>query len=116
MGSLTSRSLSPTADNRERSQGADSALLNGVTTRRGTTATAQGVCTRTAMRAVPSKIADWTSRTLINPLQRRRAVEYRESPGSAGTAQPPPANLTPVQSHSRATLRPLKTSSSGENP
>ncbi|KAG3028249.1 hypothetical protein PC128_g13255 [Phytophthora cactorum] len=68
---------SPAYANHNRAQETASALLYGVTTRRGATATAQRVRTRAAARAPTFNIADWASRTLIKPRQRRRAVEYR---------------------------------------
>ncbi|KAG2932684.1 hypothetical protein PC117_g13076 [Phytophthora cactorum] len=68
---------SPAYANHNRAQETASALLYGVTTRRGATATAQRVRTRAAARAPTFNIADWASRTLIKP------------------PEPPPANFNP---------------------
>ncbi|ETO99624.1 hypothetical protein F441_22960, partial [Phytophthora nicotianae CJ01A1] len=51
--------------------------------------------TRAATRTAPSPFAEWTSRALINPRQRRRAVELQPSPDSAPVAEPLPANFDP---------------------
>ncbi|KAG3159207.1 hypothetical protein C6341_g14171 [Phytophthora cactorum] len=78
---------SPAYANHNRAQETASALLYGVTTRRGATATAQRVRTRAAARAPTFNIADWASRTLIKPRQRRRAVDPAPQPRDAAAAQ-----------------------------
>ncbi|OWZ13726.1 hypothetical protein PHMEG_00012902 [Phytophthora megakarya] len=101
---------------RESTHEAGSTLMNGVTTRpgardaartmrtratttaapeRSTETTARGLRARVAARATPSEITTWASRTLINPSQRCRAIEYHEKTDGAGVAAPPPANFDP---------------------
>ncbi|OWZ13054.1 hypothetical protein PHMEG_00013691, partial [Phytophthora megakarya] len=101
---------------RDSTHEAGSALVNGVTTRHGardaaramrmraatraapersTQTTARGLRARVAARTTPSGIATWASRTLINPSQRRSAIEYHEATDAAGVAAPPPANFDP---------------------
>ncbi|KAI9998589.1 hypothetical protein PInf_003138 [Phytophthora infestans] len=45
--------------------------------------------------AAPAFLSAVTTRTLINPRQRRRAVEYHATPGSATLPESPPANFEP---------------------
>ncbi|KAG3080882.1 hypothetical protein PI124_g19271 [Phytophthora idaei] len=85
----------PDDNSRERAHGAISAILNSVTTRHGAKAATQGVRTRADTRVAPSTIAAWTSRTLINPRQRRRAVEFQATPDSVTATESPPANFDP---------------------
>ncbi|ETL87682.1 hypothetical protein L917_13172 [Phytophthora nicotianae] len=66
-----------------------------VLTRHGSLTARPGMRTRAATRTAPSPFAEWTSRALINPRQRRRAVELQPSPDSAPVAEPPPANFDP---------------------
>ncbi|KAG6578261.1 reverse transcriptase [Phytophthora cinnamomi] len=80
---------------RENTHDVVSARVNGVTTRHGARVAARGMRTRAATRATPSDIAAWTSRTLIDPSQRRRAIGYQDTPGAVEVAAPSPANFDP---------------------
>ncbi|OWY91045.1 hypothetical protein PHMEG_00040540 [Phytophthora megakarya] len=79
----------------------------GVTPARPTETTARGSRARVATRATPLDIATWTSRTLINPSQRRRAIGYHEPTGTTDVSASPPANFDPnpePQSSDTATI------------
>ncbi|KAE9028585.1 hypothetical protein PR001_g11704 [Phytophthora rubi] len=49
----------------------------------------------TTTRKASSDIAAWTNRTLINPSQRRRGIEFQDDSG-AGEVAPPQANFPPI--------------------
>uniref|UniRef100_H3H3P6 Integrase catalytic domain-containing protein n=1 Tax=Phytophthora ramorum TaxID=164328 RepID=H3H3P6_PHYRM len=104
------------AERRGPTPDAASALLHSVTTRQGSNTPAVGTRTRAATRAahegphanperasrtraarraVPSDIAAWTSRTLIDPRP-RRAIEYQNAQDAAAPAAPIPANFDPL--------------------
>ncbi|KAE9023574.1 hypothetical protein PR003_g10553 [Phytophthora rubi] len=104
------------AERRGPTPDADSALLHGITTRQGSTTPVVGLRTRAATRAahesprvnpeqasrtratrraVPSDIAAWTSRTLIDPRP-GRAIEYQDAQDAAAPAAPIPANFDPL--------------------
>ncbi|KAE9305274.1 hypothetical protein PF001_g12662 [Phytophthora fragariae] len=89
---------------RERADGVISTLMNGVTTRHGARSSTRGIRTCAATRAAPFDIASWTSRTLINPRQRPRAIAYENTSGAAAPPVPPPANFDPIPApHPRGT-------------
>ncbi|ETP38248.1 hypothetical protein F442_14088 [Phytophthora nicotianae P10297] len=104
----------PATDSHGRAPGVSSPSVNGVTTRRNAPAPVPTILTRSAARAAsdaeaPSRrlrpdvalpatspdIPAWTSRTLINPRQRPRAIEYEPVPDAADSAVSPPANFDP---------------------
>ncbi|OWZ01362.1 polyprotein, partial [Phytophthora megakarya] len=89
--------------------------VNSVTTRHAARAVAQGVRTRAAARAAleeaaggttrdrvatratpTSRIAAWSSRTLINPRQRRSGIEYQDVSDAAETPVLTQVNFNPV--------------------
>ncbi|ETL77537.1 hypothetical protein L917_21522 [Phytophthora nicotianae] len=86
--------------------------VNAVSTQSSWRISSQGPLTRAAARAAtasPRDVAAWTSRTLINPRQ-RRAVELHAAPDPVTAAEVPPATSRPPRRRSGGTLRPYKNS------
>jgi hypothetical protein len=69
--------------------------VNAVSTRSMMDSRATGVRTRAATRAVPERVADWTTRTLLRPPH-RRVIALQDDAGAASPAAPLHANFDPV--------------------